>query len=199
MMNKRGSLELSIQAIVIIVIAFVILGLGLGFVRSQFKSITETSSSVQEQVRQQVLEDLRTGDKKLSFPATTLTVEKGGSQDIAIGVKNTRNGNLKFIISIKTLRQQEDSAALEPYLDEQVKYFYLQGPFTLKTTDAEVYNIKILGEGNKGSYLVSLKVLEVVDPATADPTITTEYTVDNTPVTTLSDSYAEKSFFVNII
>lgn len=187
MINKKGSLELSIQAIIIIVIAFVVLGLGLGFVRSQFKSITETSSSVQEQIRQQILEDLRTGDKKLSFPATTLTVEKGGSQDIAIGVKNTRNGDLRFKIFIKTLKQQEDLTADQAYLDEQVKYFYLEGPFTLKTTDAEAYNIKILGEGNKGSYLVSLRILEV------DPADTSE------DPATLPTPYAEKSFFVNII
>ena len=79
MKNKKGSLNLSIQAIVIVVIAFVVLGLGLSFVRGQFKSITETSTGVQEQIRQQILEDLRTGDKKLSFPATTLSIEKGGA------------------------------------------------------------------------------------------------------------------------
>ena len=59
MMNKKGDLNLSIQAIVIVVIAFVVLGLGLGFVRGQFKSIQETSTGVQEQIRQQILEDLR--------------------------------------------------------------------------------------------------------------------------------------------
>ena len=66
-MMKKGSLNLSIEAIVIVVIAFVVLGLGLGFVRGQFKSITETTTSIQDQIRQQITEDLRTGDKKLSF------------------------------------------------------------------------------------------------------------------------------------
>src|SRR3989344_8207323 len=100
-MTKKGSLSLSIQTIVIVVIAFVVLGLGLGFVRSQFRSITETSGSVQEQIRQQILEDLRTGNKKLSFPATSLNVEKGEAQDIAIGVKNTKaNGDLNFKIEV---------------------------------------------------------------------------------------------------
>src|SRR3989344_7160585 len=107
MIKKKGSLNLSIEAIVIIVIAFVVLGLGLSFVRGQFKSITETSSSVQEQVRQQVLEDLRTGNKKLNFPATTLNIERSSSQDIAIGVKNTQNvGDLVFTISVSTTQKQ---------------------------------------------------------------------------------------------
>ena len=181
-MKKKGSLNLSIEAIVIVVIAFIVLGLGLGFVRSQFKSITETSSSVQEQIRQQILEDLRTGNKKLSFPATTLNIEKGSSQDIAIGVKNVKNsGDLMFTIDVNTLKKQ---GVENVDVSSQVEYFYLAGPFTLKVTDAEAYNIKILGTGDKGTYLVSLKILEV-DPS-GNP-------IDsNVP-------YAEKSFFVNII
>ena len=75
-MMKKGSLNLSIEAIVIVVIAFVVLGLGLGFVRGQFKSITETTTSIQDQIRQQITEDLRTGDKKLSFPTNEFTINK---------------------------------------------------------------------------------------------------------------------------
>jgi type II secretory pathway pseudopilin PulG len=182
--DKEASLNLSIQAIVIVVIAFVVLGLGLSFVRGQFKSISETSSSVQEQIRQQILEDLRTGDKKLSFPATSLNVDKGGAQDIAIGVKNTlAAGDLKFIIAMETLKRQGGVEGVD--VSDQVEYFFLEGPFTLKVTDAEAYNIKILGSGDKGTYLVSLKILE------ADS--------DGNPVDENAAPYAEKSFFVNII
>ena len=182
-MNRKASLNLSIQMIVIVVIAFVVLGLGLGFVRGQFKSITETSSGVQEQIRQQILEDLRTGDKKLSFPATTLNVDKGSAQDIAIGVKNTlAAGDLRFKVQMKTLKKQ--GALPDKDVSAEVEYFYLEGPFVLKVTDAEAYNIKILGTGDKGTYLVSLKILEVDQGGNPlDPT----------------KPYAEKSFFVNII
>jgi len=172
--SKKASLNISIEAIVIIVIAFVVLGLGLGFVRGQFKSIQETSGSVQEQIRQQILEDLRTGNKKLSFPATTLNIEKGSSQDIAIGVKNTKSsGDLSFKILVETLEKQGSKGV---DVSSQVEYFYLEGPFTLKVTDAEAYNIKIIANGDKGTYLVSLKLLD------EDSSI-----------------YAEKSFFVNVI
>jgi len=55
--NKRASLEISIQAIVIVVLAMTILGLGLGFVRGLFKNITSTTEDVTEQVRQKILDD----------------------------------------------------------------------------------------------------------------------------------------------
>ncbi len=175
-LNKRASLELSIQSIVIVVIAFVVLGLGLGFVRSQFKDIQETSKGVQEQIRQQILEDLRTGDKKLSFPATTLQIEKGDAQDIGIGVKNVLNGDLRFTIELAvTDAQHKEYSSTE--LQQQVQFFFNSGPFTLKTTDVEAYNIKITAAGDKGTYLINLRIKQ-----------------EGSDV-----PYAEKSFFVNVI
>jgi len=102
--NKKASLNLSVQAIVIVVIAFVVLGLGLGFVRGQFEQMESTSSSVQEQISQQILEDLRTGNKKLSFPATSLSLETNELDVQAIGVKNTEDQakNIKIRFYVKT-------------------------------------------------------------------------------------------------
>ena len=100
-MSKKGSLNLSIQAIVIVVIAFVVLGLGLGFVRSQFGEIQKTSTAVQEQISQQILDDLRTGNKKLSFPASKLVVETEEESVQAIGVKNTGDTNIDLTVAFE--------------------------------------------------------------------------------------------------
>lgn len=178
-MKKKASLNLSIEAIVIVVIAFVVLGLGLGFVRQQLTTAGETTTTVQEQVRQQVLDDLRTGNKKVTFPAQTINVEKGSSKDIAIGVKNVKNsGDLNFKIEVKTLSKQ--GAAEGTDVSKQVEYFYLPGPFTLKVTEAEAYNIKLIASGDKGTYLVTLRI---IDTGAAEG----------------SNVYKENSFFVNII
>jgi len=175
-MSKKGSLELSIQAIVIIVIAFVVLGLGLGFVRGQFKSISDTSSSVQEQIRQQILEDLRTGNKRLSFPATSLQIAKGESTDIAIGVKNNlAAGTLEYTIKVATTcRKGDDPCATSGYSD--VNFFYdLTTEYELAQTESNIHPIKITAEGEKGNYLVKLSIL------------------------TGTGIYADKTFFVTII
>lgn len=98
MIHKKASLDLSIQAIVIVVIAFVFLGIGLQFVRSQIGDIQKTSTAVQEQISQQILDDLRTGNKKLSFPASKLTVETGEESVQAIGIKNTGDSSADLTI-----------------------------------------------------------------------------------------------------
>src|SRR3989338_10113140 len=94
--NKRASLELSVNAIVIVVLAFAMLGLGLIFVRNLFSGITETTTQVEEQVKQQILDDLRTGNKPLSFPVQRVKVGVGDKKDLAFGVLNTQDDILNY-------------------------------------------------------------------------------------------------------
>ena len=101
-LNKKGSLNLSVEAIVVVVIAFVVLGLGLGFVKGQFEQIGDTSSAVQEQISQQILDDLRRSNNKLSFPSNDLTYDTKEEDVQAVGIKNTgdqsRLFQLKFLV-----------------------------------------------------------------------------------------------------
>src|SRR3989338_6840926 len=94
--RKRGGLDLSIQTIVIVVLAMTLLGLGLGFIRNQFKNLSETTISVQDQIRQQILDDLRVGNKKLSFPTGNVLLSSGDSKDLAVGVQNLEDQPITF-------------------------------------------------------------------------------------------------------
>ncbi len=109
--NKKAAMELSINAIVIVVLAFTLLGLGLVFIRGQFKSLGGTTDTINEQIKQQVLDDLRTGNKKLSFPTNELTVAAGDSTDFAIGVKNTDSGLLSFKVALSPVSSDVSSNA----------------------------------------------------------------------------------------
>ena len=94
--GKKGSLNLSIEAIVIVVIAFVVLGLGLGFVKGQFEQITDTSSSVQTQIAEQIQEDLRRSNNRLSFPSNDLVYETKEEDVLAVGIKNVDDQSKHF-------------------------------------------------------------------------------------------------------
>lgn len=105
--SRKGSLSLSINAIVIIVLAMTLLGLGLGFIRNLFKGIGETTATVQDQVKQQIIDDLRTGDKRLSFSANKLNIQRGTDEVTAFGVKNSKNtGPLNFAIFVEALKKE---------------------------------------------------------------------------------------------
>jgi len=180
---KKGDLNLSIQVIVIVVIAFVVLGLGLQFVRTQFGRIGEDFGNVQDQIRQQIQDDLRTGNKKLSFPATTINMERGKSKDIAIGVKNVgQEGDLLYSVKIDPIRNQEDSTKTPLQIKEEIEFFYEEGQSTLSATDVRVHPIRILAKTNsQGTYLFKLVINLPV--TVGDPT---------------PQPYDEKTFFVTV-
>ena len=170
MMNKKGSLNLSIQMIVIVVIAFVVLGLGLGFVRTQFSSISDTSTQVQKQIEQQVLDDLRRGNQKLSFPTDELVLETSEDTVQAIGIKNTKDQplDLRVGFAVKT-----DTGFVA--FDSEVEFpFTTVSDISTESTiiwnneiqdfppgDARVIPVTITAPGRGGTYLYKVVVYEV--------------------------------------
>lgn len=157
-MNKKASLELSIQSIVIVVIAFVVLGLGLGFVRNQFKQIGSTTEAVQEQIRQQILDDLRTGDKKLSFPTAEVSMGKKESSLLAIGVKNVKQGRLRYRLAV-----EEKGGVAIFGTDITDNFLYVAEAEELQPTDTRVIPIRITSETTSGTGQFKLSIIDVTE------------------------------------
>src|SRR3989338_1390866 len=97
--SKTASLEISVQAIVIVVLAMTLLGLGLGFVRNLLTDISSTTEDVQAQVKQRILDDLITNDKKLSFPKTEIRIDKGESEVLTVGLRNKKDTPLSYYLT----------------------------------------------------------------------------------------------------
>lgn len=167
---KKASLNLSINAIVIIVLAMTMLGLGLGFIRGQFKQLTKTTTTVQKQVEEQIMEDLRTGDKKLSFPSTDVTLDRGSTNTFAMGVKNTQGvGALEFIISVEVTGSKNDPAAAADTLAGKLSFFYDEGPYTLGPADSQVFAFQITDITNAiDTYKVKISVKRTADDSVYD-------------------------------
>ncbi|MBU1111198.1 MAG: hypothetical protein ABIG93_02485 [archaeon] len=153
--NKKASLNLSVEAIVIVVIAFVVLGLGLGFVRGQFEQMTSTSSSVQEQISQQILDDLRTGNKKLSFPATSLNLETKELDVQAIGIKNTEDGDRVLKIGF----QVKDGDTFSDFVSQETFTFADGATAKIDWDNTE----QILNAGESRVYPVSITAPSLTD------------------------------------
>lgn len=158
--NKRGSLEISIQAIVIVVLAMTLLGLGLGFIRGMFKNITSTTEDVTEQVRQKILDDLITGDKKVTFPKTTITIDKGGSDVLTVGVRNKNDKPLHYKMRFTPISNPQGA----PFSVDNPSWFqFAQNQvYTLPAADAEVRNIRlsIPTSITSGSYFLTFDVID---------------------------------------
>ena len=186
--NKKGSLEISIQAIVIVVLAMTLLGLGLGFIKGMFKNITSTTEDVSEQVRQKVLDDLIQTDKKVSFPKTEIEIDKGSATVLTVGIRNRNDAVLKYKILFTAVKGPQKvnpgspPVIVEPtpiQLSEFSDYFKYNkvAIYELASADSDVRSIRLsipTTVTQSGSYLVRFDVIDNSD----------------------NSIYATKSFFV---
>ena len=159
MFNKRASLEISIQAIVIVVLAMTLLGLGLGFIRGMFKNIGSTTEDVTEQVRQRILDDLITGDKKISFPKSEVTIDKGGSTVLTVGVRNKKDTTLHYKMRFTPISGPDGA----PFSIDNPSWFQYQNlPYTLQAAEPDARNIRlsIPTRVSSGSYFLTFDVID---------------------------------------
>lgn len=174
---KKGSLNLSIEVIVVVVIAFVVLGLGLGFVRTQFEDIKQTTSTIQEQIKQQVLDDLRTGNKKLSFPATQIRMGVNEQGVHAVGIRNVGDQTLKFKLTFEVKIGGENFGTFTPGTsrgsDEAIapsaRVDWDDSKQELVAGESRVYPITIVAPSKAENYLYRVSVIEVTDTGTPIP------------------------------
>jgi len=89
-MTTRGSLELSANAIVILIIAITILGLGLTFVRSLFGGLTE---KFEEGAARVELSEPPTAASPITMPGR-IELERAGRSAFTIGFYNNEVGNI---------------------------------------------------------------------------------------------------------
>jgi hypothetical protein len=165
--NKRASLELSIRAIVIVILAMTLLGLGLGFIRTMFRDISGITTDVSEQIRQQILDDLITNDKKLSFPKTQIVVDKGGSEILTVGIRNRGDSDLNYKMNFEPISDPNGDAfdvdewfQYSPTLDDT--------PEIIRPADALVKSIRlrvptsgVISGG--GAYFLQFQVVDDFD------------------------------------
>ncbi|MBS3100897.1 hypothetical protein J4204_02085 [Candidatus Woesearchaeota archaeon] len=174
MFNKRASLEISIQAIVIIVLAMTLLGLGLGFIRGLFGKVGEIGGDVTDQVKNKVLEDLISGDKKVAFPKTQIELGKGESTILTVGVRNKKDSTLSYKLRFTPVSFIPASGTQGgTFQIENPQWFQTAQPpngYKLASAEADVKNLrlKIPTATPAGSYVLNFEVTDesvgVADP-----------------------------------
>jgi len=153
---KKGSLDLSIQAIVIIVLAMTLLGLGLGFIRSQLGSVTDISSEVQAQVREDITGKLRTSGEKISFPRE-VSFNRGSSKVVTLGVQNIGAQALFFKLDLSFDVTNSDDG----YDDFNLRYD--QSCLQLLPAESEVYGINVIAPRTPGTFALRGNILQFQD------------------------------------
>lgn len=129
--NKKGSLEISIQAIVIVVLAMTVLGLGLGFIKGMFGDITTVSRGTFDKIADQLQKDLVSSNEKLVFSQTKVNLERGKSILLGWGIKNEGNQKLNYWAEFTSIKCPNDKCPTLQELNQKWFTFkYNQGGTT---------------------------------------------------------------------
>ena len=97
-MKKKASLNLSINAIVVLILAITMLGLGLTFMRNIFGGATKEFTKVSGEVEKQMIEQMKETNKVVSLSRPKLDVKVGEKEQIFIGLKNDEQSDKTFVI-----------------------------------------------------------------------------------------------------
>lgn len=92
--NKKAAIELSINTIVVIVLAMSMLILGLVLVKNIFTGATDVTSMTNDQVKNQVSKMFGDDDKLVIYPDSRLIeIKQGKAGGFGIGIQNLRSGS----------------------------------------------------------------------------------------------------------
>jgi len=101
-MNKKAAMELSVTAIVILILAIVILGLALGFIRGMF---TKVATQFEQQIAAEPEPPAASGSEPVTLSRESLIVHSGDPVALKVGIHNPSNRgwtNTGFNISCGT-------------------------------------------------------------------------------------------------
>lgn len=98
-MKKRGSLNLSINAIVILILAITMLGLGLTFMREIFGGATEEFTKVSGTVEKQMIDQMRESNSVIELSRPVVDIKIGDQDQLFIGLRNDQQDTLNFEIN----------------------------------------------------------------------------------------------------
>jgi len=101
--GKKADLSLSINAIVILILAITMLGLGLAFLRGTFKKTTEQFAEVSGTVKEQIVDEIKSkGEKLFVRGSPSIDIKRGETKDVYYGIKNVLDADDQTTFFIAT-------------------------------------------------------------------------------------------------
>jgi hypothetical protein len=169
--SKRASLEISIQAIVIVVLAMTLLGLGLTFVKKMFGNIGSVSEGTFAKIQEQLQQDLVNSNDKLVFSQTKVNMERGGEKLFGWGIKNIGSSRLDYYAEFTAVKCPQDCPTVDELNEQWFTFKYNpagQNAGLLYTVEAASpdfidVNLNLPKSVPPGLYLLDLSVYDDYD------------------------------------
>ena len=164
--GRKADLSLSINAIVILILAITMLGLGLAFLRGTFKKTTEQFAEVSGTVKEQIVDEIKSkGEKLFVRGSPSIDIKRGETKDVYYGIKNVLDTepSSTFTIATSCSNGIGGGNAVKLVLSHETTKAIKPGEYAVMTliiksdsdTDADTYPCSMTVTTGAGDYSVN--------------------------------------------
>lgn len=167
MKNKKGSISISINMIVVVVLAFVMLGLMLGVGRNIMNMAGSGAETILGTTEADILNELIRSDDPLYFSAREYDVNFGKRVTLNFGVKNvdpsTRNLHveIEYIDSSSAQQTTQDVVPSREVTEEYGAFFWVRIPDQFGPGEGKVWDVQYRApSGTRDTFAFRFKLME---------------------------------------
>ncbi len=136
--HKKGGLDVSVNSIVILIFAVIILGLGIRFIKSMFGKASASFTEVSDTAKREVESTLAQSSKRVVLSNKDFKVEPGQSINAYLGIKNYLKSAETFsILSDSNAGFNSDGSPADPSKSSIACYYFIPGDGQSDQSDAE--------------------------------------------------------------
>lgn len=187
-MFKKGSISLSINMIVVVVLAFVMLGLMLGLGQRIIDGASETASQVSEQTRQDIVNRLTQSNEPLYFNQREFEVPFGNRRTITFGVRNVDPVLKNLAVAIRYMDPSDPgagallNASRSADISTGGSFFWSPFPQRFGPGESTVFDVQYYApRGERNTYIFKFQVVAYDEDGTLEGVV------------------AEQLIFINVI
>ena len=111
--NKKAGLQISINAIVILILAITVLGIGLAFIRGMFSQTIGQLGEVSKDIENDMINAIRDSDERLVLREENIEIKKSGEKTIYFGIRNEEEDEAFFEIEFWCDSAMDEDANLD--------------------------------------------------------------------------------------
>lgn len=159
MHNKKG-IELSINFVVMLVIALAVFGMGLILFTQFFSVANEIKENLDEQTRQELTQKMMSSSEQVIVYPTLITLQKGHTDVIGVGILNI-GGTTEFQINTN-YSGCYDSSGTDHNCVTTLIGFPASRTVKVGLNKREIFSIPVRVDSNAGSYkyAIYIKVIQ---------------------------------------
>lgn len=172
--GKKADLSLSINAIVVLILAITMLGLGLAFIKGQFGGVANKLGAMTEQIDAGQKAELEGSPDRITFRTTDFEIKRGTNKELFFAVRNNLGSTETFVVNGFACTDAIDAAAKAALVSStSTKPIVFEGLASKSLADGSSFVFPLVIKVNAGAipttYSCALTIINPKAAAQTDP------------------------------